>query len=980
MTRRSFINAVHTFLFGRVEADPPTTLETVLAIEAEQIVESRIHRYDAADPRSKRRETYVGLALSGGGIRSATFSLGVLQGMQRLGALRVVDYLSTVSGGGYVGGWWSAWLSRATTTTYFPAAEGLEPARDVGSGMAPDGGRFAGVDPIHHLRLFANYLTPRKGLLSADTWRAAAVISRNLILTWFVLLPIVCMAVLVGQLYYIVQPFDDRVVEDFVHRDLNEGPDDTTLHDLLDLKDYEQRAKAAARPLAAMVTILVWVTAVWMHNNNAGTRITHVVNVAALVALALAAWVASGSGFVRPAVGATWTAAHLWGSVLSVATLVALTLITRNIIRYGEGTGAVARQARAHRATQWHTRILVCLVSTTFVLAFAGFAHEFLIRGLDGLSRLDLGEWSARLTALGAIFGVASTIYTAFASAPAGGHDHGEVYRRSAVTRVILGLTPPLVLVLFGGLASLLMHRAFVYLRLPDARNGALLVGAGVGAALAVFLAWWENREIPNAGERVPAAYVFAALVLFSCAVTLKLFPARPWPRVISAVVLATLAIWGLWRLRGRSTRVRWLLAGTVATHAVWVVVTSPRFDAVWANDPPGWRTEPLQTGLALFAALGGWVLTLGWMADPNALSLHTFYRARLVRAYLGASNPGRRQRGHDIAEADRGDDVPLSEVDSARHGGPYHLINTTLNLVGGKDLVTAQRSAANFILSSRFCGCARTGYRPTDKYMRGGLTLGAAVATSGAAVSPNMGSATPSAALALLLAALNIRLGLWVPTPNQSSWRTPQAHLWPVYLLRESLSQTNDLGNYCYLTDGGHFDNTGLYALIERGCRFIVLCDNGADPSLRFADIGQVIRRCRIDFRAEISLDTLAFRPASGAGEVHVATGTIRYDIEHVRRLGWSKEAEQNLTGRIVWIKPMLLSGDPADVRQYGLQNTQFPQQSTVDQWFDESQFESYRRLGELSADVAFAKAASGLPTGGALTVGIVEKMFQNL
>ena len=55
----------------------------------------------------------VGLALSGGGIRSATFNLGVLQALAKLKILRHVDYLSTVSGGGYIGGWLSAMIHRA---------------------------------------------------------------------------------------------------------------------------------------------------------------------------------------------------------------------------------------------------------------------------------------------------------------------------------------------------------------------------------------------------------------------------------------------------------------------------------------------------------------------------------------------------------------------------------------------------------------------------------------------------------------------------------------------------------------------------------------------------------------------------------------------------------------------------------------------------------------------------------------------------
>src|SRR6187397_889445 len=53
------------------------------------------------------------LCLSGGGIRSATFSLGVLQALARLDWLRNFTYLSTVSGGGYIGSWLSGWIRRS---------------------------------------------------------------------------------------------------------------------------------------------------------------------------------------------------------------------------------------------------------------------------------------------------------------------------------------------------------------------------------------------------------------------------------------------------------------------------------------------------------------------------------------------------------------------------------------------------------------------------------------------------------------------------------------------------------------------------------------------------------------------------------------------------------------------------------------------------------------------------------------------------
>ena len=216
-------------------------------------------------------------------------------------------------------------------------------------------------------------------------------------------------------------------------------------------------------------------------------------------------------------------------------------------------------------------------------------------------------------------------------------------------------------------------------------------------------------------------------------------------------------------------------------------------------------------------------------------------------------------------------------------------------------------------MLSSYYCGSARTGYRRTDEYMGGELTLGTAAAISGAAASPNMGSRTPSMPLVVLLALVNARLGFWAPTPYAARWREPLAALWPFYLLSEALSQTTDLSTYCYLTDGGHFDNTGLYPLVERGCRYIVLLDCGADPGPCFADLGDAIRRCRIDFGAEISLGVQGFldhAPNNGRAARHVMAGKILYRHEHWDQLGFAAQSDADRTGVIVWVKPAVHDG----------------------------------------------------------------------
>src|SRR5262249_7023563 len=153
------------------------------------------------------------------------------------------------------------------------------------------------------------------------------------------------------------------------------------------------------------------------------------------------------------------------------------------------------------------------------------------------------------------------------------------------------------------------------------------------------------------------------------------------------------------------------------------------------------------------------------------------------------------------------------------------------------------------------------------------------------------------------------------------------------LYMLRELLSQTNDLQAYCYLTDGGHFDNTGLYALVERGCRSIVLADCGSDPTSSFRDLGEAIRRCRIDFGTEIDIDLIA----AGASGRHFLEGNITYAGNHLIRLGWDASDQVAKSGRLIIVKPTVAGDDPADIRGYKQQDGAFPQQTTLDQFFDE-------------------------------------------
>src|SRR5437867_10018454 len=138
------------------------------------------------------KEQRAALCISGGGIRSATFGLGVLQGLARCGLLDKFHYLSTVSGGGYIGSWLSAWIKNDPD-----GIRGVvgELKRRPDSTLNPE------PQPVRHLREFSNYLAPRMGLTSVDFWTLITTFIRNMFLNWLVLISWLAAAMMIPRLY-----------------------------------------------------------------------------------------------------------------------------------------------------------------------------------------------------------------------------------------------------------------------------------------------------------------------------------------------------------------------------------------------------------------------------------------------------------------------------------------------------------------------------------------------------------------------------------------------------------------------------------------------------------------------------------------------------------------------------------------------------------------------------------------------------------
>jgi predicted acylesterase/phospholipase RssA len=156
------------------------SVEEVLEQELAQVVDARNLRLGENPSRPAAQKSLIGLAFSGGGIRSATFNLGVLQALAQARLLRTFDYVSTVSGGGYIGSWLMAWMHHQKI--------GIKEVEHCLSSRAYSPANAADPAEVHFLRNYSNYLTPRKGLLGADFWAFVATYLRNTILNQTILI------------------------------------------------------------------------------------------------------------------------------------------------------------------------------------------------------------------------------------------------------------------------------------------------------------------------------------------------------------------------------------------------------------------------------------------------------------------------------------------------------------------------------------------------------------------------------------------------------------------------------------------------------------------------------------------------------------------------------------------------------------------------------------------------------------------------
>ncbi len=421
-------------------------------------------------------------------------------------------------------------------------------------------------------------------------------------------------------------------------------------------------------------------------------------------------------------------------------------------------------------------------------------------------------------------------------------------------------------------------------------------------------------------------------------------------------------------RLEKLAGRLTVYAIGAIGVGVVWLIYIYICVHILKAHNAPAESAglslfDPLVIGLI---ALVVWVYTI-FTVDVNFTGIHKFYRDRLSKAYIvGLEKPDDSEvETDDFSEYEvvHKDKTKLSELNTT--DGPYHLINTLLNLKTTKERYRSGRHGDFFVFSKNYIGGEITGYSQTHDMENASrhIDLATAMAISGAAAAPNMGKITVKP-LVFILAMLNIRLNYWLPNPAKlvthddmpaSLRKSPFFRVGPLYLIAEMLGRNTAESKYINLSDGGHIENLGIYELVRRNCRLIIAGDGEADPELTFNGLAEVIRMVQIDFGIKIEVSGL---DEIRRGEQHHAVGTIHYPNGRIGKLIYLKSSllgDNNLKATLEkenyitspYRDDNLLFDDGAYIAHYKAKHPNFPHESTGDQFFDEAQFECYRALG---------------------------------
>ena len=909
----------------------------------------------------------VGLAISGGGIRSATFALGVLESLRRCGVLKKIDFLSTVSGGGYIGAWLSGNCKRHPGW--------LEPDADW-------------TDSIAHLRRHSNYLSPSVGFFSADTWSMVTIWLRNtLLIQVTVILAIACLLLVPRPLFEGFEHWPHvgywrwTTILLFVLGIVGIAGNQMRLTTDGDLPLLRARAWRLGLALAAAFVAAAWLYGSWMDFVPFGTgevRYRAAVPIAALLVLA---------GFVLQPVAVRVVAAawpnddgptqinytQNWVQAVVIIPLMASGYLVAAIL-WGESTGAAGRELA--KIDNYGDMLTTAWRYWPFPLSVV-FVSIWLL-SFCAIRRTD---WRGKVAAFAAPFVAVPVLHALLCAVMLLLHGWADMAAGGAWRAFVWG--PPLVALSFV-LTIIILIGMMGRQSIDDVREWWSRLGAWLG----IYATAWMVIAVaavygPRWVDLVIESHPWTALTAgggWLGAVVSGLFAGKSGStggnsakstatklKEVVAAVAPFLFIAGL------------LIGISYGLHRVILINSGQDWTSVGSSAlSHGSHSKFLWVSLAVFGACLAALVIMAARVDVNEFSLNAFYRNRLVRCYLGATRfrPGERTP-QNFTGFDGKDDIALANLVESGQPlyGPFHIVNCALNLGGSSDLALHTRHSTAFTLTPLHCGTAyrsrdqsggeiELGYIPTNVYggELGAPTLGQAISVSGAAASPNMGYHT-SPIVAFFLTLFNVRLGWWFPNPGKHATGFPTPHFSLRYLLAELFGGANDTSTFVMVSDGGHFENMAAYELVRRRCRVIVISDGECDPNLTFEGLGTLVRMCEVDFGVRITIDVNAIRATGGP-----AWSTRRWAIGRIEYGGGVPD------GILVYLKASMTGREDTSVMQYKGVHALFPHEPTDDQFYREDQFESYRRLGREIAWDAFG-ACDGNPD----LIRMVTKLLAN-
>ena len=377
--------------------------------------------------------------------------------------------------------------------------------------------------------------------------------------------------------------------------------------------------------------------------------------------------------------------------------------------------------------------------------------------------------------------------------------------------------------------------------------------------------------------------------------------------------------------------------------------------------------------GDALFAAIATLSVGIffGWFTDLNLFGINRMYRDRLMEAFMPNTSSVEKNQWEPATKADQtmvvnmcgngvfskntdgSIDVNLKKIKSA---GPYHLINTNIVLNDSEEAKFRGRGGDNFVISPAFSGSDSVNWHPTLDFVDGKISHATAMAISGAALNPGTGvgglGTTRNKLVSFMMAFFHLRLGWWLANPNAKNKKELSKK--PNFIvpgLTQGVFAYNNKedSTFIELTDGGHFENTGIYELIRRKLPIIILSQAGADPKFTLEDIANVMERVRVDFGVTISfLDDYGLNAILPNGDNDTDAVEKKFDLSKkgfaIAKIEYPDEEE---LGYLIVIKSLMIKDLPLSLFHYKAVNNDFPNQTTADQFFDENQFEAYRELG---------------------------------